>query len=262
MSGLTRTEDLVKEDLAHVLHPVTQLYDHARQGPLVIVEGSGIIVKDSDGREYIDGMAALWNVNVGHGRKSIAEAGARQMEKLAFTPSFWGRGNVPSIELASRLSKLAPENIHRFFFTSGGAESNETAFKIARYYHRLQGKSERHKIIARYGAYHGISYGALSATGLPAYWKRFGPMVPGFLHIPGPYCYRCVYERNYPDCGLECADALDIMIKGEDPDTVAAFIGEPVMGVGGWFVLLDRRERDKITSMWGRVWRRGVATPT
>lgn len=236
MATLARTEELLKEDVKHLIHPITVLGEHERTGPLVIAEGKGILVWDSDGKEYIDGMAGLWNVSVGHGRSAIAEAIAEQAAKLAFCPSFWGLANIPSIMLGHKLAELTPPGLKRYFFTSGGSESNETALKIARYSFRMQGQEEKFKIVSREHAYHGVSYGALSATGIAAYWKNFGPTVPGFLHLPAPYCYRCPLDKEYPRCEVACASALEEAVLKEGPDTVAAFIAEPVMGVGGVIV--------------------------
>ncbi len=238
MEALQQTADLVQADREHVLHPVVSLYDLEKTGPFILVEGHGVFVRDSEGKEYIDGMSALWNVNAGHGRKEIGQAAAAQMGKLAFAPSFWGLGNPPSIQLATRLSGLFPEGLDRFFFTCGGAESNETAFKLARYFYRMRGGAgkDKYKIIARYGGYHGISMGALSATGVPAYHTNFGPLCEGFLHIPAPYCYQCALEKEYPSCDIDCAGELERAILQEGPETVAAFIAEPVQGVGGVIV--------------------------
>ncbi len=235
MEAIMQTADLAHADREHLLHPVVSAYELEQTGPLIIVEGQGVFIRDSDGNEYLDGMSALWNVNVGHGRASIGQAAAQQMAKLAFAPSFWGLANPPSIQLATRLADLMPEGLDRFFFTCGGAESNETAFKLARYYFRMRGQ-DKYKIIARHGAYHGISLGALSATGVPAYHTNFGPTCPGFLHIPAPKCFGCALDKTYPDCDIDCANALEEAILREGPDTVAAFIAEPIQGVGGVIV--------------------------
>ncbi len=237
MSNQPSTAELVQEDLTHLLHPMTPLYEHAQRGPLVLVEGQGIMVRDSDGREYLDGLAGLWNVNVGHGRREIVAAAAAQMERLAFAPSFFGLSNVPAIQLGHRLAELTPPGLKRFFYTCGGSESNETAFKIARAYWRLRGRPEKYKIIARERAYHGPSYGALSATGLPQFHQYYGPLVPGFLHVMMPDPYRGTYDpARYADVGEAAAAALEEAIQREGPETVAAFIAEPVPGVGGVLV--------------------------
>ncbi len=224
--------DLVREDLDHVLHPVTLLRDHATRGPFVLVEGHGIWLKDPAGKEYIDGLAGLWNVAVGHGRSAIAEAIRQQAGKLAYVPLFWGMANDRAIELGHRLAALTPPSIKRFFWTSGGSEANDTGFKIARYFWRLQGCEEKYKVVSRLLAYHGATYGALSATGLAHYWQNFGPMVPGFIHVPAPYCYRCPWGQQYGSCNLQCAGAVEEAFTAAR-GAVAEFIAEPVMGAGG-----------------------------
>ena len=230
----SRTQELTKKDLEHVLHPQTPLHDHSRSGPMAImVEGHGVYIKDTNGREYIDGLAGLWNVNVGHGRKEIGDAIAEQASRLAFSPTFWGLAHEPVIRLSDKLAEIAPPGIGRFLYTSGGSESNETAFKIARFFWRMKGQPDKHKIIARRWGYHGVSFGALSATGIDLYRHYYGPLVPGFAHIPAPYCYRCEFDRRYPECDLACAKALEEKILEEGPETVAAFIAEPVQGAGG-----------------------------
>lgn len=230
----TRAEELARKDVAHVVHPITPLAEHERSGPLIIAEGEGIYVRDAEGRRYIDTLAGLWNVNVGHGRGEIADAMAEQARRIAFAPMFWGRANVPSIELAAKLASIAPPGLTRIFYTSGGSESNETAFKMARYYFRAQGFENKYKIIARRRGYHGVSYGALSATGIPDYHKLFGPLAPGFLHIDPPYLYR--ESDPARRVALSRAENLEQAILAEGPETVAAFIAEPIQGVGGVIV--------------------------
>jgi adenosylmethionine-8-amino-7-oxononanoate aminotransferase len=237
MTVPTRAEDLVRQDVAHIVHPITPLAEHERTGPLIIAEGEGIYVRDAEGRRYIDTLAGLWNVNVGHGRTEIANAIAEQARRIAFAPMFWGRANVPSIELATKLAEIAPRGLTRVFYTSGGSESNETAIKIARYYFHLQGFENKHKIIARRRGYHGVSYGALSATGIPDYHKWFGPLAPGFVHIDPPYLYRETDAARR--AALSRAENLEQAILAEGPETVAAFIAEPIQGVGGVIVPPD-----------------------
>jgi len=228
--------DWYRDDLAYILHPATALQAHRDEGPKIMVEGHGIYVKDLEGREFIDGLSGLWNVNVGHGRAEIGDAVRDQIAKLGFAPSFFGFSNLPAIELATRLNAMTPPHLSRVFYTSGGSESNESALKIARYYFKLNGQPARIKVISRHQAYHGMSMGALSATGIPPHRAMAEPLVPGFSFIPAPYCYRCELGLRYPSCELACAKALEHKIQEEGPDTVAAFIGEPVMGAGGAIV--------------------------
>ena len=150
------------------------------------VKGEGAWIIDSAGRRYLDGLSGLWNVNVGHGRRELADAAQAQMATLAFHSAYAGGTNEPAIELAERLSALAYPSINTFFFTSGGAESTETSFKTARFYWKALGKPDKVKVISRHRAYHGLTLAAMSATGLPAYWPMFEPRVPGFIHIDAP----------------------------------------------------------------------------
>jgi len=207
-------EQLVAQDRAHLLHPQHHPADHVE--PVIFERGEGAILWDTRGRRYIDGLSCLWNVNAGHGRRELAEAAARQMERLAFCSSYAGSSNEPAITLASRLAGLTPGTLNTTFFTTGGAESNDTAIKVARFYWALRGQPEKTKIVARVNAYHGTSVGTTPATHLPAFHPRFGPMAPGYLHVPAmdPEMFEETLQR-------------------EGPETVAAYIAEPVQGAGG-----------------------------
>jgi 4-aminobutyrate--pyruvate transaminase len=227
------TERLIELDLAHMLHPVTNLRQHSQTGPLVLTRGEGSRIFASDGTEYIDGFAGLWNVNVGHGRVELAEAGREQLETLAFSPTFFGLATPPAIELAAKLAALYSGSVNHFNFTSGGAESNETAIKIARYYWSIQGQPDKVKIISRQQGYHGIAMGALSATGIPAYWQHFGPRPGGFIHLSAPYAYRNANGLDDAAFVDMLVDELEQTIAREGAETIAAFIGEPVQGAGG-----------------------------
>ncbi len=207
-------EELTDLDHQFLLHPQHHPSDHVE--PIIFARGEGAILWDVRGRRYIDGLACLWNVNVGHGRRELAAAAARQMEELAFVNSYVGSSNVPAITLAERVAKLAPPGLNTTFFTTGGAESNDTAFKTARFYWSIKGQPEKAKIIGRVNGYHGVSIGATSATHLPVFHPRFGPLAPGFLHVPAMD-----------------PDALEETIQREGPETVAAVVAEPVQGAGG-----------------------------
>ena len=226
------TQQLVQRDLEYVLHPMQGRIDEA-QPPLVIVKGQGAVITDTEGNEYIDGLAGLWNVNVGHGRAELAEAAAEQMRTLAYASGYYGSSNVAAIKLAARLADLAPGDLKATFYTTGGAESNETAFKLARFYWKIVGRPDKVKIISLQGGYHGLTTGAMSATGIRTFWQRFDPLQAGFHHIPNYYCFRCTLHKHYPECNVACADTLEQQILAEDPETVAAFIAEPVQGAGG-----------------------------
>jgi putrescine---pyruvate transaminase len=230
--------ELIKTDQDHLLHPLHHPSDHA--APIIYVRGRGAIVQDVQGNEYLDGLSGLWNVNVGHGRVELADAAAAQMKELAYFSSYVGSSNVPAITLAERLMELADDNMRAVFFTSGGAESNETAFKTARFYWKARGSRDKVKVIARDQGYHGLTAQAMSATGMGnAYWKMFEPRVPGFVHIKPCYAYRCQPRDGRETAGEIAARDLEETILREGPETVAAFIAEPISGAGGVFYPTD-----------------------
>jgi len=205
----------------------------------VWVSGDGATLTDSTGREYIDGLSGLWNVNVGHGRRELGEAALAQMSTLAFSSAYAGGTNEPAIELADKLSALMYPSINTFFFTSGGAEASETSFKTARFYWKAVGKPGKFKVISRMRGYHGVTLAAMSATGLPAFWPMFEPRTPGFSHIDAPDPYRFAHADSSVSLGVAAANKLEEAILAEGPETVAAFIAEPVQGAGGVIVPPD-----------------------
>jgi len=222
---------LIEADRRHLVHPLHHPDDH--QQPLVVVEGRGAMLRDAEGREYIDGLAGLWNVNVGHGRAELAEAAAAQMRRIAFASAYIGATNEPAVRLAQKIVSLAYRNTAVAYFTTAGAESNESAFKFARYFWKIKGKPEKTKIISRTHAYHGVTLAAMSATGMAAYRNMFGPPVPGFIQVAAPYPYRWAGNE---EAGIGAANAVEEAILAEGADTVAAVIAEPVMGAGGVIV--------------------------
>jgi adenosylmethionine-8-amino-7-oxononanoate aminotransferase len=222
---------LLAADRRHLIHPLHHPLDH--EAPLLMVEGHGAMLRDSEGREYIDGLAGLWNVNVGHGRKELAEVAAEQMGRLAFAHAYAGASNEPAIRLAEKLVQLAYPSTSAAYFTTAGAESNESAFKFARYYWKLRGKPDKVKIVSRIHAYHGVTMAAMSATGMASYHRMFAPLMPNFVQVAPPYAYR--WQGN-EEPGLGAADAVEQAILREGADTVAAVIAEPVMGAGGVIV--------------------------
>jgi putrescine---pyruvate transaminase len=221
------TEHLQASDARHLIHPLHNASHKAR----VMVRGQGALMWDADGKEYLDGLSGLWNVNVGHGRVELAAAAQEQMSTLAYASNYAGQANRPAIELAERLAAMAYPSLNTVFFTSGGAESNESAFKTARYYWKRKGKPDKVKVVSRQHGYHGVTLAAMSATGISSYHTMFGPLVPGFVQTAAPWAYR------YPD--VDAAAALEQTILSEGADTVAAFIAEPVMGAGGVIVPPD-----------------------
>jgi adenosylmethionine-8-amino-7-oxononanoate aminotransferase len=216
--------DLSETDQRRILHP------HAVVGsprpPVVFVDGAGARLRDSEGREYIDGTCGLWVCPVGHGRPELAEAARRQMQSLEYYASFWDFSNVPSIELAERLVELAPRGIERVFYTSGGSEGTESALKLARLAWHAQGAPDRTVVLTRSMAYHGVSYGALAATGIPPLREGFGELAPGFELLSVPYPYRGTTTDTL-------IAELEERIESIGVERIAAFIGEPVIGVGG-----------------------------
>ena len=229
---------LVNLDREHLIHSLHHPIDHAE--PVIYVRGHGIMVEDANGKTYIDGLSGLWNVNAGHGRAELADAAADQMKQLAYCSGFVGSTNVPSIRLAERLVKLTGGAMQAVFLTSGGSEANESAFKTARFFWKARGKADKVKIIARDQAYHGLTLQTMSATGMGrGYWKMFEPRVPGFVHIQTCYAYRYQGAKPGETIGQAAARELEEAILREGPDTVAAFVGEPIHGAGGVFYPTD-----------------------
>ena len=220
------------------LHPTYHPNSHS--SPLVISRGDGVWLYTVDGQVILDGMAGLWNVNVGYGREELAQVAYDQMKKLAFTSNFSGMTNLPSTLLANKLSGFAYQGLNTTHFTSGGSESNDSAFKTARYFWKRKGKPGKYRIIARKNAYHGVTMYSTFATGLEKYQTMFGPAIDGFIHIPAPNPYRYTGDMKPGESvGQAAARALEECIQSEGADTIAAFIAEPVMGVGGVIVPPD-----------------------
>ena len=202
----------------------------------VITRGEGCYIWDDQGKRYLDGLAGLFVVQVGHGRRELAEAGAKQAEQLAFFP-LWSYAHPKAIELAERLAHMAPGDLNRVFFTSGGGEAVETAWKLAKQYFKLVGKPTKHKVISRSIAYHGTTQGALSITGIPAVKEAFEPLVPGAMKVPNTNFYRAPEDYRYDEkaFGQWAANRIAEAIEFEGPDTVAAVFLEPVQNAGGCF---------------------------
>lgn len=217
------------------------LWGHfARHGdgitPPIIVRGEGAKVWDNNGKSYLDGLSGLFVVQVGHGRRELAEAAARQAEQLAFFP-LWSYATPTAIELAERLADHAPGDLNRVFFTTGGGDAVESAWKLAKQYFKLVGKPGKYKAISRSIAYHGATQGALAITGIPAFKTPFEPVTPGGLRVPSTNFYRAPapYDTDIKLFGAYCADRIAEAIEFEGPDTVAAVFVEPVQNAGGCF---------------------------
>jgi adenosylmethionine-8-amino-7-oxononanoate aminotransferase len=227
-------------DLAveHLWLQFTDMKRVEERGLLVIAEGHGAIVKDVQGREYIDGLAGLFTTQVGHGRTEIADAVAEQLRTLDFY-SLFGFANPPSIELAARLAAICPGDLSVVNFVNSGSESVEVAIKIARQYHANRGQAGRYKVISRRGAFHGVTMGALSATGVPARRTPFEPFVPGFIHVAPPDCAHCAYRPSEGGCCGAGIRSMEEAVDFERPETVAAIIVDPIMAAIGVIVPPD-----------------------
>ena len=221
-------------DHLSVLHPSTDLPALRRDGPLVIERGKGIRVWDEDGREYIEGMAGLWCTALGYGVEELAEAAAEQIRKLSFSHLFAGRSHEPAVALAAKLREIGPVPNAKAFFGTSGSDANDTQVKLVWYYNNALGRPEKKKIVSRRRGYHGVTVAAGSLTGLPAFHKSFDLPLPQFRHVTCPHHYREAEpgetEREFT---ARLATELDDLIRAEGPETVAAFIAEPVLGAGG-----------------------------
>lgn len=224
-------------DIAYFLHPYSNLKLHEEQGPLVITEGKGIYVYDEDGNEYIEGLAGLWCTALGFGEKRLVEAATAELNKLPFFYSFFHRSHNKGIDLAEKLIQLAPVPMSKAFFTSSGSEANDSAIKLIWYYNNSRGLPEKKKIISRHKAYHGVTVATASLTGLPANHRDFDLPIDRILHTDCPHYYRFAEAgESEEDFATRLADNLERLILDEGPETVAAFIAEPVMGAGGVIV--------------------------
>jgi len=210
-------KQLIELDKKHFIHPTSSLkLQHQEGAPFIFTEGKGVYLTDITGKKVLEAMSSLWNVNVGYGRKELADAAREQMEKLAFTNSFSSMSNEPAIRLAAKIAEITPGSLNAVFFTSGGSESNDTAYKLVRYYWKLKGRPEKTKIISRKKAYHGVNIGATSATGISPFQEMAASPAPDFLHVD-----------NFS------TEALRECIAREGAESIAAFIAEPVQGAGG-----------------------------
>ncbi|GAA4984516.1 aspartate aminotransferase family protein [Kitasatospora paranensis] len=257
-------DELRSADRARIIHPYLPGTVAER---VVMTGGSGCRLTDVDGRSYLDATGGLWLAQIGHGREEVARAAYEQMAKLEYFTSFWEFSNDRAIELATRLTSIAPEGLGHVYFTSGGSEGNEAAIKMARFYHHRRGETDRTWILARHKAYHGIGYGGGSATGFPVYHEGFAPMMPHVSHLTPPWPYRSELYGGQDPTDFLIAE-LEERIAEIGPGNIAAMIGEPIMGVGGMLVppadywprvreVLDRHGilliLDEVVTAYGRV---------
>lgn len=227
-------DTLRAEDLDAVLHPVTNFKLLRARGPLVISEGRGVYVYDDRGNEYIEGMAGLWCTALGYGVPELAEVAREQVSRLAYSPLFSGKSHEPAIRLAQKLKAWAPDVAGKVFFGSTGSDANDTQIKLIRYYNNALGRPRKKKIISRQRAYHGVTIASASLTGLPVNHAMFDLPMAGVLHVECPHHYRYAQPgESEEEFATRLASSLEARILAEGPDTIAAFIAEPVMGAGG-----------------------------
>ncbi|MEE8505211.1 MAG: aminotransferase, partial [Kiloniellales bacterium] len=233
-------------DIASHLHPYTNARKHEEIGPLIISEGKGVYVYDNEGREYIEGLAGLWCTSLGFGEERLIKAATDQMRKLSYYHGFAHKTPEPVVDLAEKLLEIAPVKMSKVFFANSGSEANDTVIKLVWFYNNAIGRPEKKKIISRLKAYHGITVASGSLTGLPLNHRDFDLPIKNILHTACPHHYRFAEDgESEEDFASRLADELEQMILDEGPETVAAFIGEPVMGAGG-VIVPPRTYWDKI----------------
>ncbi|MCP5265761.1 MAG: aminotransferase class III-fold pyridoxal phosphate-dependent enzyme [Burkholderiaceae bacterium] len=229
---------VAEHNARHMWHPMIDPKASTANPPMVIDRADGVYVYDTEGRRYLDCIASLWNVNVGHNRPEVKAAIVEQLDRLAYYQTFAGVSNPLAIALSTLLTDmLAPEDMSQVFFSSGGSDAVETAFKLARQYWKLEGQPERTKIFSLKDAYHGVHFGGASANGNPRFRRAYEPLLPGFFQVENPNAYRNPWNESDPArLARLCAELLDREIQYQGADTVAAFIAEPVQGAGGMIV--------------------------
>jgi 4-aminobutyrate--pyruvate transaminase len=226
--------NLAARDVETLIHPYTQLASFRETGPLVLERGEGVYVYDTEGKAYIEGLAGLWCTSLGYSNRELAEVAHEQMLKLPFTHLFSGRSHDPAIELAEMLKEMAPMPVSKVFFCSSGSEANDTQVKLVWYMNNALGRPKKKKIIARLRGYHGVTIASASLTGLPANHTDFDLPIANILHTSCPHYYRFAKDgETEEEFSTRMAQELEEQILREGPDTVAAFIAEPVMGAGG-----------------------------
>jgi len=230
------TAELQALDAAHHMHPFTANDGLAKKGVRVITRANGVMLTDSEGHEILDGMAGLWCVNIGYGRKEMAKVAARQMEELPYYNIFFQTSHVPAIALAARIAELAPGDLNHVFFAGSGSEANDTNIRMVRHYWALKGKPTKTVLISRKNAYHGSSMGSGSLGGMAGMHAQGGLPIPDIVHIDQPHWYLEGGDMTPEDFGLERARQLEAKILELGEDRVAAFIAEPIQGAGGVIV--------------------------
>lgn len=233
-------DSLQAKDLEYVLHPTTNLAQHLEQGPMVQARAEGVYIYDDQGKQYLEGMAGLWCTALGYGEEELIRVATEQMRKLSYSQLFAGKTNEPSVLLAEKLCTIVPMDNARAFFGLSGSDANDTQVKLMRYYNNAIGKPEKKKIISRQRGYHGVTLASGSLTGLPAFHKHFDLPMDGILHTDAPHYYRGRRADETEDQFVNrIVGNLEKLIHREGPETIAAFIAEPVLGAGGVIVPPD-----------------------
>ena len=245
MAYLNRTTKQWQDiDTAHHLHPFTDYKSLAEEGSNIIVKADGAYLTNTDDKQFLDAMSGLWCVNVGYGRKSLAEVAYKQMQELPYYNSFFKTATAPSIELAQQLAEIAPNDLNHAFFSSSGSEANDTVVRMVRRYWDLKGKPNKKTFISREYAYHGSTMTGVSLGGMTAMHAQ-GGMMPGFDHVMPPYWYKYGGDMTPEEFGIFTANKIEEKINEIGPENIAAFIGEPIQGAGGVIIPPD--------SYWPRV---------
>jgi 4-aminobutyrate---pyruvate transaminase len=243
------SRDSARRDIATTIHPYTNLRLHEAEGPMVITEGEGVFVRDENGKAYLEGMAGLWCASLGFSERRLAEAAYRQMLKLPSYHTFLHKATDVGIELAEKLLSLAPAGMSKAFFVNSGSEANDTAVKLVWYYNNVLGRTRKKKIISRAKAYHGVTVAAASLTGLANNHRGFDLPIAGILHVECPHHYRYGLPGETEEAfATRMANSLEQRILGEDPETVAALIAEPLMGAAG-VILPPRTYWEKVLAV-------------
>jgi L-2,4-diaminobutyrate transaminase len=239
MNESVRNYPLDAIDRETILHPATSIVEHLQRGPHIMADARGVRIRDYQGRDLIDCGAGLWCVNIGYGRKEMAEAARDAVENLAYYHLFGGASNEPIIRLGEKVlalfhEKAGARHLSKVFFGTSGSDANDTNFKLARYYNNLRGKPHKKKFISRIGAYHGLTFAAGSLTGIPAYHKAFDMPIAGVFHTSCPHYFRYAAPGESEEAfATRMVDEIEALIAREGAETIAAFIAEPIMGTGG-----------------------------
>ncbi|MDO8744984.1 MAG: aminotransferase class III-fold pyridoxal phosphate-dependent enzyme, partial [Candidatus Brocadiaceae bacterium] len=235
MINKTYKEQLQTWDKQYLWHPFTQMQDYVKETPLIIEEGSGVFLKDVNGKEYIDGISSMWCNLHGHRKKEIDDAIKRQLDKIAHT-TLLGPSNIPAIELAKSLVEIAPKGLKKIFYSDNGSTANEVALKMALQYWQHKGFKDKTQFVALQYGYHGDTIGTMSVGGIETFHGAFRPLYFKTHLAPSPYCYRCPLGKQPQNCSLACLDKLEDILK-ENPGRIAAMIMEPlVQGAGGMII--------------------------